>query len=205
MASFRVLQRGEQIGEAETAVTRTEDGWHVTGTNHIGGTVGVTVRQFDATYDARWRPHFLTVETASAGSSNVVHVVALGLTTRTDVVSEHVATWGTHRISPGTIFLPDYAVPAFEVLAARLPTAYEGLEVPLLPAPQSELFGTVEEVREDPIVTSTGRLATRRWRLNIERADPMKVDVWAYDGRLVRLDFPDLGLSVLRRDVTTPP
>jgi hypothetical protein len=206
MASFRVLQRGELVGEAETAVTRTEDGWHITGTNRIAGTVGVTIRQFDASYDLRWRPRFLTVETASGGRADVVvHVAALGLTTRTDVVHERVATWGNHRISPGTIFLPDYAVAAFEVLAARLPTAYEGLEVPLLPAPQSEVFGVVEAVREDPIATSAGTLPTRRWRLSIERDTPMKVDVWAHDGRLVRVDFPDDALSVVRRDVVTPP
>ena len=205
MASFRVLQRGEVVGEAETSVVRTRDGWQITGTNRIAGTIGVTIRQFDASYDARWRPRFLTVETVAGGSSTVVHVAALGLTTRTDVVQERVATWGNHRISPGTIFLPDYAVAAFEVLAARLPTAYEGLEVPLLPAPQSEVLGIVEAVREDPTTTSAGTLPTRRWRLNIERDAPMKVDVWAHDGRLVRLDFPDEALSVVRRDVVAPP
>ena len=204
-AAFRVLQRGELVGEAETAVTRTQEGWHVTGSNRIAGTIGVTIRQFDASYDPRWRPRFLTVETASQGSSTVVHVAALGLATRTDVVHERVATWGTHRISPGTIFLPDYAVAAFEVLAARLPTAYEGLELPLLPAPQSEVLATVEAVREEPIATSAGTIPTRRWRLSVDRAIPMKVDVWAVDGRLVRLDYPDEVLSVVRRDVMTPP
>jgi hypothetical protein len=204
-ASFRVWQRGELVGEADTSVEKTDDGWHITGTNRIAGTIGVTIRQFDATYDARWRPRFLTVESASGGTSTVVHVAALGLTTRTDVVYEKVATWGNHRISPGSIFLPDYAVAAFEVLAARLPTAYEGLEVPLLPAPQSEVFGIVEAVREDPIRTSAGPLPTRRWRLTIDRAIPTTVDIWAHDGRLVRLDFPDEDLSVIRRDVFTPP
>ena len=134
-ATFRVLQRGEVVGEAETSVTLGEDGWHITGTNRIGGTVGVTVRQFDASYDRRWRPRFLTVETAAGDNSTVVHVAVLGLSTRTDVVYERVATWGIHRVSPGTIFLPDYAVAAFEVLAARLPTAGRPSGVPIQSVP----------------------------------------------------------------------
>jgi hypothetical protein len=203
-ASFRVLQRGEVIGEAQSAVERSSDGWHITGTTRIGGTVGVTIAQFDATYDPRWRPIFLTVETVAKDQSTVVHVASLGLSTRTDVVTPLVATWGTNRISPATIFLPDYAIPAFEALAARLPTAYEGLDVPLLPAPDSEVFGTVEVVRNDPLAARSGTLATRRWQLTIAREVPTRVDVWALDGRLVRVDFPDDGISVVRSDVTTP-
>jgi hypothetical protein len=201
-ASFRIVQRGALVGSAETALVKEADGWRVTGTNRIAGSVGATVKQFDARYDARWHGRFLTVETQTSRGSTVVHAVAGRSTAHVDVVTAKEARWRSHSVSPDTVFLPEFAVAAYEAVAARLHTAGQRAEIPLLLAPDGERRAIVDAWERLPVKTRTGIQNASRHTLTFIGIDVKSMHVWVDgNGRLLRVDLPSQQLSFVRSDV----
>jgi hypothetical protein len=201
-ASFRVTQNGAHIGDVSVTLTRDDEGWRIESTGYVGGDFDLTLTQFDARYDAHWRPRFLTMQLGTSAEEAIVHVAMQGTMTRTDVVVPgRDARWGTNRVSPDTILLPDYVFGAYEALAARLATTTPGTDLPLFLVPKSEVHTAVDAVEEVEIQTSTGPIAAKRFSLTVIRAEPTPMTIWIAYGRLVRVDLPLERLSVVRSDV----
>lgn len=200
-ASFRVYQRDMPIGAVDVSVTRTNEGWRVQSTSTLAGTLDIAIKQLDLHYDPSWRGRFMTIETFMAGRNIIVHVAVLAGTTRTDIVTEKEARFRSHSVSADTIFLPDNAFGAYEALAARLTGMRAGMDVPLLFAPESETRGIIEAVADERVGTATGPIAATRYTLQLIGAAPRTLELWVDRGRLLRVELPRDGLSVVRSDV----
>jgi hypothetical protein len=201
---FDIYQRGALIGTTAISVARDGDDWHLRGTGELKGDLQVTMPQLDIRYDSAWRPRIMTMEMVAKDDRAVVHV-AFGLsdgTTRTDVVRSNNATWGSNKVSADTIPLPDLAFGAYEALAARLASAAPGQELRVFIAPRFETAMSVDGVVDEGVPTSGGALATKRWRATLRRPEgPSPMEIWVAAGRMVRLDLPKDGISVVRHDV----
>jgi hypothetical protein len=202
--TFRIFSRGQEIGSHTVALTRSDDGWHLTSTGEMKEPFQLVLRQFDITYDLAWRPRIMTMEISSVDDRAVVHV-AFGLSdgsTRTDVVRAGTAQWGSNKVSPDAIPLPDYVFAAFEALAARLTSSSPGTQLHAFVVPRFEGLLHVDRITSESVPTTGGPLETRRFGLRLARPEgEAPLDVWVANDRLVRVDIPKEGMSVVRQDV----
>ncbi|MBM3821159.1 MAG: hypothetical protein FJW14_19380 [Acidimicrobiia bacterium] len=202
--TFRVYQRGALVGTTTVVITRESDGWRLQGDGELKGDFQLTMPQLDIRYDEAWSPRIMTMELVAKDDRAVVHV-AFGLsdgTTRTDVVRPDNATWGSNKVSADAIPLPDLVFGAYEALAARLASATPGQELRAFIAPRFEAVMSADGVVDEDVPTTAGTLATKRWRVTLRRPEgPSPMEIWVAGGRMVRLDVPREGLSVVRQDV----
>ena len=202
--AFRIFSRGKEIGSHTVALTRSDGGWHLTSTGEMKEPYQLVLRQFDITYDSAWRPRIMTMEIASVDDRAVVHV-AFGLSdgsTRTDVVRDGTAQWGSNKVSPDAIPLPDYVFASFEALAARLASASAGTQLQAFVVPRFEGVLHVDRVTSESVAITGGTLDTRRFGLRLQRPEgEAPMDIWVANDRLVRIDIPKEGMSVVRQDV----
>jgi hypothetical protein len=199
-ASFRVYEKGELIGTIDTLVERTDEGWRIRGSSRTAGSVPVTIPNLDLYYDASWGGRFMTLE-MKAPDAAIVHVAVVGDTTRTDVVRSTEARFRSSSVSPDTIFLPDRSYAAYEAVAARLEDAFPGLDFPLFIVPLGETRGRVDRVVDEEVRTTLGTIEARRVAITEFRERPTPVELWVATGRLLRLELPRSGISVVRSDV----
>jgi len=199
-ASFRVLEKGKQVGTVNTTVERTPDGWRLRGNSRITGSVTVTIPNLDFHYDRAWNGRFMTLE-MKAPDDALMHVAVAGTTTRTDIVRATEVRFRSSSVSPDTIFLPDRTYGAYEAVAARLQGLFEGEHVPLFIAPIGETRALITAVRSETFKTARGPLVATRYSLTEIRERPTPVEVWIDGGRLVRVDEPRNGISVVRMDI----
>lgn len=199
-ASFRVYEKGKQVGTVSTTVERTAEGWRVRGTSRITGSVVVTIPNFDLYYDRTWGGRFMTLE-MKAPDDAIMHVAVAGATTRTDIVRATEVRFRSSSVSPDTIFLPDRTYGAYEAVAARLPGMSGGEDLPLFIAPLGETRARIDSVRSEPIRTARGPLTATHYHLTEIRERPTPVEIWVDRGRLLRVDLPRSAISVVRTDV----
>ena len=203
--SFRVSQRGVAIGTADVTVGREPDGWRITSRSQIDGRVQLTVRHFDAQYDADWRPMSLSVELVTPAEHVIVHVAMIGATTRTDIVLPNKEVlFGANDVPRDTVFLPDYVFGAWEALAARLQTAMPGDEISVFAVPEREVKATLDRRDTSALQTPAGFQPATRWHVTVQRETPVVWELWVDSGRLLRLDLPGEELSILRSDLASP-
>lgn len=201
-ATFRVTHRGQPVGTTEVTVARSADGWRVTSRGQMDGRVQLSVRHFDAQYDPDWRPMSLTMELVSPGEHAIVHVAMVGSVTRTDIVVPNKEVFfGANDVPRDTMFLPDYVFGAWEALAGRLQTAMPGTEISVFAVPEREVKATLDRRDSATLQTPAGFQSATRWRITLLRDSPVVWEMWVEGGRLLRLDLPDEGLSVVRADI----
>lgn len=198
-ASFRVYEKGIAVGTLETSVERSDGGWRIRGSARTMGAIPVTIPNLDFLYDSAWRGRFMTMEMKMPDDA-IVHVAVVGTTTRTDVVRAREARFQSHSVSPDTIFMPDRAYGAYEAIAARLAEGYPGLDLPLFVVPLGETRTRVDDVVDEGVRTSRGTIRVKRYAMTEFRERPTAVEVWVDRGRLLRVDLPRAGISVVRSD-----
>jgi hypothetical protein len=199
-ASFIVYEKGQQVGTIETNVTRTDDGWRIQGSMQTKGSVPVRIVNLDLLYDSNWFGRWMTMEMKQP--DNVIVHVAVGRTTaQTDVVRPTEARFQSNSVSPNTILLPERAYGAYEAMAARLSTGPPGGDLPLFVAPIGETRAIVDGATTEQVKTTSGSVRAMHYVLTEIRTRPTRVDLWADRGRLLRLDLPTAGVSVVRADV----
>jgi hypothetical protein len=199
-ASFRVYEKGVLVGTVEMTLESSAEGWRLQGSSRVEGANGISVPRLDLHYDGEWRGRFMSMEMA-APEDQLLHVAVLGATTRTDIIRAGRVRFRANSISPDTIFLPEYALGAYEAVAARLAGARPGTELPLFVAPDAEIRALVERVTTERVRTADGTLEATRYHLTELRGGPVAVEVWVDRGRLLRLDVPRWHLTMLRDDL----
>lgn len=199
-AAFVVYEKGQRVGTVETTVERTDDGWRVRGRSRIATSVPVTIPNLDLFYDRAWSGRFMTLEMKTPDDA-IVHVAVIGETTRTDIVRSTEARFLSNAVSPDTIFVPDRAYGAYEAVAARLAAGVPGGNLPMFIPPIGETRMLVERVAEERVRTAAGTIAARRYFISELRQRPTPIELWVAGGRLLRLDRPREGLSIVRSDV----
>lgn len=199
-ASFVVYEKGQRVGTMETDVSRTSDGWRITGSLQSKGAVPVRIANLDLLYDRNWFGRWMTME-MKAPDDVLVHVAVARITAQIDVVRAGEARFRSTSVSPNTILLPERAYGAYEAVAARLAGDGARGDLPIFVPPTGETRALVETVTVDRVRTRSGSLSAQHYVLTEVRPRPTRVELWADRGRLLRLDFPAAQISIVRADV----
>jgi hypothetical protein len=199
-ARFRVYENGALVGSITMSLVATDSGWRVHGASEIKGSVAVVIPNLDLYYDEAWRGRFMTLE-MKAPDDVILHAAVIGDTTRTDIVRATEARFRANAVSPDTIFLPDRAYGAYEAVAARLAGAVPGFDLPLFVPPFGETRAAVEDRADVQVTTRRGSILATRFTLTEIRERPTPVEIWINEGRLLRLELPRAGISVVRDDI----
>ena len=199
-ASFVVYEKGQRVGTLETSVSRTNDGWQIQSTVQTKGAVPVRIANLDLRYDRNWFGRWMTME-MKAPDDVLVHVAVSRITAQLDVVRAGEARFRSTSVSPNTILLPERAYGAYEAVAARLAGDAARGDLPIYVPPTGETRALVESVTSERIQTANGVLSAQHYVLTEVRPRPTRVELWADQGRLLRLDFPAAQISVVRSDV----
>jgi hypothetical protein len=197
--SFRVLEHGMPIGSVSISVNRDDTGWHVQSASRLGGSIDLDITRFDATYDRTWGTKFVTLEWAHGNARRIIQVAVGSTRAQTDtVIPDTEARFGAHRVSPGTIALPDYVFGAYVALAARLEVVEPGASLPLLLSPRGEFTAEVDAVGTEDIATADGPVTARHVSLIVYRDGPTPIEIWSLRGELWRVELPEDGITVAR-------
>lgn len=199
-ASFVVYEKGQRVGTMETDVSRTSDGWRITGSQQSKGAVPVRIANLDLQYDRNWFGRWMTLE-MKAPDDVLVHVAVARITAQIDVVRAGEARFRSTSVSANTILLPERVYGAYEAVAARLASEAARGDLPIYVPPTGETRAVVESVSVERIQTVNGVLPVQHYVLTEVRPRPTRVELWADRGRLLRLDFPAAQISVVRSDV----
>lgn len=200
-ASFVVYEKGQRVGTMETDVSRTSDGWRITGSLQSKGAVPVRIANLDLLYDRNWFGRWMTME-MKAPDDVLVHVAVARITAQIDVVRAGEARFRSTSVSANTILLPERAYGAYEAVAARLAGDGARGDLPIFVPPTGETRALVETVTSERVQTRSGSLAAQHYVLIEVRPRPTRVELWADRGRLLRLDFPAAQISIVRADVS---
>ena len=200
-ASFVVYEKGQRVGTMETSVSRTTDGWRITGSLQSKGAVPVRIANLDLLYDRNWFGRWMTLE-MKAPDDVLVHVAVGRITAQIDVVRAGEARFRSTSVSANTILLPERAYGAYEAVAARLAGDGARGDLPIFVPPTGETRALVETVTSERVRTRSGSLPAQHYVLIEVRPRPTRVELWADRGRLLRLDFPAAQISIVRADVS---
>jgi len=198
-ASFVVSEKGRQTGTLETVVTQTAEGWRIGSTMQTNGAVPVRIVRLDLLYDRNWFARWMTMEMKQPDDV-IVHVAVGRTTAQVDVVRAREAGFRSHSVSPNTILRPERAYGAYEAVAARLASGTVR-DLPLFVPPVGETRAIVESVAIERVKTASGDLSAQHYVLTEVTGKPTRVDLWTHGGRLLRLELPATGVSVVRADV----
>ena len=197
-ASFVVYVKGARVGQVESTVDRTPDGWRIRGTSRLGAPLNLTVRRFDIGYDPAWRPQYITMELVAPTRTAVISSAFQHGVAFTDIVSNGEVTSEKANVAEDTIVLPNLVFSAYEALAARLIDAMAGSVFRRYIMPQGEISVRVDESAAAEGPADAG---TTHWRLTfLNPTGSYPVEAWTANGRMVRLEWPTQGISVVRAD-----
>ncbi|MGE3707458.1 MAG: alpha/beta hydrolase [Vicinamibacterales bacterium] len=202
---FNIYLQSRQIGTEEMAVTRTPDGWTISGSGRIGPPLDVVSRKLEIRYDADWKPLEVTIDAVVRNQPATLHTVVK----EGSAVTQFAGRFGAAQdhvepIDAQAVLLPDPFFSPYEAVAARLRTAPQGATLPLYAAPAGSIVATVGESATERIQTAERLIEARRTRLILQPATGPAVtaDVWGDEnGRLLRLAVPAQSLEVVREDI----
>jgi pimeloyl-ACP methyl ester carboxylesterase len=199
-----IFLSGKLLGREQVRLSRSGTTWVLSGTGSMG-TPQTATTGFEAKYTADWHPIDSRLE-LTQGSRTLVVGTSYGGTTAINEVTQNGATTSkTDQISARTVVLPNSVYAPYEALAARLAETQAGADLPAYVLPQTEIRVTVKAITTEKLEGPSGPIETRRYDLSMQNPNgPLegKVVIDA-SSRLVRLDFPAVGLSVVRSDLSS--
>lgn len=205
-SSLTIFVRGVPVGSEQSAVTRSADGWTITGSGRIGAPLNVVATRLEVRYDPNWKPLELTLDATVRGQDTTLRTTVNGGT-----ITNRVTTNGqsvvTTAMTEAEVLLPSTFFAPYEALAARLRTAGSGSTIAGYFAPQAPVTIAVGETSSNRFQTATRVIEARRSHVTITPigvGTSLEIDIWADpNGRLVRLSIPAEGLEVVREDVAS--
>lgn len=203
-AEYTIFLNGRQTGKEQVRLARSGTEWVLTGLGALGNAQSATTR-FEAKYTADWHPIESRLEMSQGSSSIVVDTSYGGTTAINEVKQNGTTTSKTDQISSRSIILPNNVYAPYEALAARLSTVEAGAELPVYVLPQTEIRAIVKAVTPGTVDGPAGTIPTRRYDLSFQNpGGALEAEVVIDDrARLVRLEIPAVGLSVVRSDLAT--
>src|SRR5438270_174328 len=85
-ANLTIFLRGTPIGSEQVTVTRTADGWTVSGSGRLGAPVDAVARRIEVRYTPDWRARELTIDATVRGIAQSIHTVVEGTQAKSDIV-----------------------------------------------------------------------------------------------------------------------
>ena len=201
-----VFINGTRLGEAQSSVERTPDGWAISSTGRLSPPIDLVTRRLSIRYAPDWTPLGLDIDALSRGSTLVVKTTVTGTTAANSVTQLGQTIEKSDRISPGALLLPSMFFASFEALALKL-AALQGdtARMTAYVAPQGEIALDVKRLGSEIIETPQRSLQARRFAVTfMNPGQPLDSEVWIDDnGRLLRFGVVAQGLIVLREDVSS--
>jgi uncharacterized protein len=201
-----VFIHGTALGNEESTLTRTQDGWTVRGSNRLAPPLDLTTRQLLVRYAADWRPLELVIDATVRGSGLKIRTSFAGTTATSDITQFTQTGQKTDQVAADTIVLPNLFFASYEVLAMRLvETPGEAITLSAYIAPQAEITVEARRLEGQSIQTQRGAVRATRFALTFNNpGNPLAAELWADDrGRLLRFEVPTQGLVVIRDDIAT--
>lgn len=201
---FLIFLRSNQIGTEDSTVTRTPEGWTISGQGRIGPPLDIVTRALEIKYDAQWKPLEMYIDATARNLATKVRTVVKGTTARNEITTIGEPAEKVDEIAADAVLLPNPFFAPFEALAARLRTATKDSTIALYTAPQGTAVVTVIDAAPEKIQTAGRLIEVRRSniRLQPQAGPPVDAEVWADEnGRLLRVTVPAQTLDVMRDDI----
>ena len=203
-ASFTILAGGRPIGRQQVTVSQDASGWIITSTGRLDPPVDLTISRFEMKYSPDWQPLELKIDAIDRRTS-IALATSFAMTTAINEITREGRTASKEdQITARTIVVPNNFYGSYEALAARLSAVTAGAELPLYIAPTGEVKATVRNVTSETLRGPASDTQVRRFDLLVPNGQSqidMSVTVDARS-RLVRLEIPSAGLSVVRDDLS---
>lgn len=203
-AEFTIFLNGKLLGREQVRLARSGTTWVLSGVGSMGTPQTATTR-FEAKYTADWHPIDSRLELTQGSRTLVVGTSYGGTTAINEITQNGNTTSKTDQISARAVVLPNSVYAPYEALAARLAGLEAGAELPVYSLPQTEIRVTVKAITPGKLEGPSGPIATRKYDLAMQNpGGPLEGTVVIdSDDRLLRLDYPAVGLSVVRSDLAT--
>lgn len=203
-ASFNISLRGQIIGQETVTVTGTATGWQVTSTGGQALPTPVTIDKFTAEYSRAWQPVSFDVEGRIGEQLMSMKTSFTPTSATTNILQAGQQSSVTHRISPGSVALPNNVFAAYEALAARLSQLQVGATFPVYVAPQAEILGQITAITPQRIQTTDKLIELRHYSVTMQNpGGNVNVEIGIdSDNRLARVAVPGPGILALRSDLS---
>lgn len=208
-AEFTLFISGSRVGVERVRLARAGSTWIISSTGQFGAPLFMTLNRFEVKYTADWQPidlHIEATQTAQQGSRTIGLATSFGVTTAINEIRQNdVTNSKTDQVSARTVVLPNNFYAGYEALAARVAAAKPGTDLPVYVAPQVEVVASIKAMANEQIATPSGALATRRYDVSFANpTGPLDASVTIdARARLVRLEIPNAGLTLIRSDLAT--
>jgi len=202
---FTVFYQGSAVGVEQVTVVRSPQGITIVGSERVGPPLGITTRRAEARYTVDWRPLEFILEASVREQQIALHTTVSGTTATTRYMQGETPAERVDQIAPDTLFLPNMFFGAYEALAARLPGAKVGDQLPAFVPPQMKAVVTVRSIADDRVRTQSAVLQFRRYGLDLVNAKGLvQIEMWAdASGRMLRLTVLDQAFDVVRTDIAS--
>ncbi|MBI4484735.1 MAG: alpha/beta fold hydrolase, partial [Acidobacteria bacterium] len=203
-SNFTVFVRGVPIGSEQATISRSADGWTITGSGRLGVPIDLVQRRIQVRYNADWKPLELTVEATERGQPLTIHTVVNGTTATTRLTRAGNSSEKTDTIGADTLLLPSPFWGPFEALSVRARAATAGTMVPAY-VQQMPISIQLGEPSSETIQTASRQIQVRRTPLKIiAGAAPLDAEIWGDEtGRMLRLTIPSQSIDVIREDIAS--
>ena len=201
-----VFVNGTRLGEAQSTVQRTDEGWTITSTGRLSPPLDLVTRHMSIRYAPDWTPLGLEIDALSRGAPLAINTTVTGSTAASDVTQLGQTIQKSDPITKGALLLPNMFFASFEALALRLSAlAEESARFTAYIAPQAEIQIAVRRLGAETIETQQRALRARRFAVTfMNPGKPLESEMWIDEnGRLLRFGVVTQGLAVMREDVSS--
>jgi pimeloyl-ACP methyl ester carboxylesterase len=201
-----VYLNGTRLGQAESTVQHTPEGWTITSTGRLSPPFDLVTRHLSIRYGPDWTPLDLDLDAVSHGTVLAIRTTVTGPTAVSDVTQLGQTIQKSDAISPRTLLLPNMFFASFEALALQLSALpADSARLTAYIAPQAEIQLSVSRIGQETIETPQHSLQARRFAVTfMNPGKPLESEVWIDEsGRLLRFAVVSQGLAVVREDVSS--
>lgn len=203
-SNFTVFIRGVPVGSEQSTISRSAEGWTITGSGRMGQPVDLVHRRLIVRYAADWKPLELTVDATLRGQALTLSTVVKGTTVDTQYTQAGQSGQKIDVIPADAILLPSPFWGPFEALSVRTRSAAAGTIIPAY-VMQSSIGIQLGEGIDERIQTSNRLIDVRRTPLKLlSGATPLDAEIWSDEtGRMLRLTIPAQNIDVVREDIAS--
>jgi pimeloyl-ACP methyl ester carboxylesterase len=204
-ATFKIFFRARDIGGERFTVDRSAEGITIAAAGALVSPLDLTIKKFEARYDASWRPLELVLEGTARGQTFGVRTRFSGTSAVSEITQGTNTTTKTDTVAADTIILPNNVFGAYEAVVNRLEGKGVGHELSVYVAPQAEVKARVADIVDERLQIGRDSIAARRYRVTfLNPGRSLDIDIWAGErNRLLRVSVPDAGLDAVRDDIAS--
>jgi pimeloyl-ACP methyl ester carboxylesterase len=203
-SNFTVFVRGVPVGSEQATLSRTADGWTISGSGRMGPPIDLIQRRTTVRYTADWKPLELIVDATLRGQPLTVRTSVTGTTASTEFTQAGQSGQKSDVIAADALLLPSPFWSPFEALAAKIRNTSAGTVVPVYIV-QTSIGIEIGQGSDERIQTSGRLIDVRKTSLKmITGAVPLDAELWSDEtGRMLRLTIPLQNVDIVREDIAS--